>query len=230
MKKILFLVALGCIILSCEKKTEKTMTITGNIKGLKKGTLFFQHFSDSTLVVLDSIQLKGDGAFTFSHEIESPEIFYLHLKKADKNDFNDRITFFGEPGEIRINTSWNTFDVKAKIEGSETHEKLMEFNAMISNFNIKELELSQKALLPEFREDSLALDSLQKLANRNLLGRYRYALNFGMMNGDSYVTPYVMLTDAKEANPKYLDSVYKTLTPEVLDSKYGKLFKEYLKK
>ncbi len=230
MKKILFVLILGLMISSCETETKNTMTVSGNIKGLKKGTLFLQHFSDSTLVVLDSVRMKGDASFTFSHEVESPEIFYLYLEKEDQNDLNDRITFFGEPGEIKINTSWNTFDLNAKIEGSKTHEKLMEFNSMISNFNIKELEITQKAMLPEFREDSIALDSLQKLMDRNLISRYRYALNFGINNGNSYVTPYIMLTEAKDANPKYLDSVYRVLTPEVGASKYGKAFKDYLGK
>nr|WP_299074261.1 DUF4369 domain-containing protein [uncultured Allomuricauda sp.] len=230
MKKILFIVVVGFAILSCEKKTENTMTVSGNIKGLKKGTLFLQHFPDSTLVVLDSLNIKGDGTFTFSHELESPEVFYLYLKKEDNNDINDRITFFGEPGEIFINTSWNTFDTDSEISGSKTHEKMIEFTEMMSNFNIKTLSLIQQGALPEFQEDSIAMDSLQKLSDQNVVNRYRYALNFGLINSDSYVTPYLMLTEAKEANPKYLDSIYNSLTPEVASSKYGMIFKEFLDK
>lgn len=206
------------------------MTVSGNIKGLKKGTLYLQHFPDSTLVVLDSLNIKGDGVFTFSHEVESPEVFYLYLKKEDNNDINDRITFFGEPGEIFINTSWNTFDTDSKISGSNTHEKLIEFTEMISNFNIRSLKLIQQSTLPEFQEDSIALDSILNLSNKNVVSKYRYTINFGLINSNSYVTPYVMLTEGKEANPKYLDSVYNSLTPEVASSKYGKAFKKYLKK
>ncbi|WP_396590373.1 DUF4369 domain-containing protein [Allomuricauda sp. R78024] len=230
MKRILFVLTLGLIIISCQKSTENTMTVSGNIKGLKKGTLFLQHFNDSSLVVLDSLEIQGDGSFSFSHEVESPEIFYLYLDKADNNDVNDRITFFGEPGQITINTSWNTFETNAEVFGSKSHEKLAEFKGMLSNFNIKELELSQQSFLPEIQADSLALDSVQNLISRNILKRYRYTLNFGLNNSDSYVTPYAMLIGANEANPKYLDSIYNSLTPEVAASKYGKDFKEYLKK
>ena len=59
--------------------------------------------------------------------LESPEIFYLYLNKEDHNDVNDRITFFGEPGNIKINTTWNTFDANAKISGSETQKKLEDY-------------------------------------------------------------------------------------------------------
>tara|TARA_R110002012_G_scaffold19465_2_gene70221 strand:- start:1652 stop:2353 length:702 start_codon:yes stop_codon:yes gene_type:complete len=230
MKRILFVLLVGITVLSCKKSTEDTMNVSGNIKGLKKGTLYLQQFKDSTLTVLDSLEIKGDGAFSFSTEVDEPEIFYLYLKKEDNNDINDRITFFGESGNIVINTAWNTFDTDVDISGSKSHEKLLEFHKMASQFNIKELGLVQEASKPEFQEDSLALDSLGRLINQNTINRYRYALNFGLNNGDSYVTPYIMMTEASEANPKYLDSIYKGLTPEVASSKYGKQFKAFLDK
>ncbi|THV57737.1 DUF4369 domain-containing protein [Flagellimonas alvinocaridis] len=230
MKRLLFVLSLGMLVLSCEKNTESTMTISGNVKGLKKGTLYLQQFKDSTLVALDSLEIEGDGAFTFSEELESPDIFYLYLKKQDNNDINDRITFFGEPGQITINTTWKTFDTDPKISGSASHDKFSEFNEMISKFNIRDIALAQQASLPEFQGDSTALDSLQKLADINLVRRYRYALNFGLNNGDSYATPYIMMAEASDANPKYLDSVYNALTPEVATSKYGKVFQDFLSK
>lgn len=228
MKRILFVLLLGMVVFSCGKESENTMTVTGNIKGLKKGTLYLQQFKDSTLTVLDSLEIKGDGNFSFSEEVGNPEIYYLYLKKEDNNDINDRITFFGEAGQITINTSWNTFDTNVDITGSTSHEKLLEFYEMISKFNIKELGLAQQAALPEVQEDSVALDSLQKILDQNTVSRYRYALNFGLNNGDSYATPYLMITEASEANPKYLDSIYNGLSPEVAASKYGKALKELL--
>lgn len=231
MKRIFFILLLGTtIMVSCEKNTENTMVVNGNIKGLKKGVLYLQQFQDSTLVTLDSLEIQGDGKFSFEEEVGTPDIFYLYLKKEDNNDINDRITFFGEAGTITINTSWNTFDTNSKISGSKSHEKLVEFYEMASKFNIKELSLAQQASLPEYREDSLALDSLQRLVDLNTISRYRYALNFGLNNGNSFATPYIMMTEASEANPKYLDSIYRNLSPEVASSKHGKAFKEFLGK
>ena len=66
MKRILFVLLLGMVVFSCGKESENTMTVTGNIKGLKKGTLYLQQFKDSTLTVLDSLEIKGDGNFSFS--------------------------------------------------------------------------------------------------------------------------------------------------------------------
>lgn len=228
MKRILFVLIVGLIVVSCEKSTENTMTLTGNIKGLKKGTLYLQQFQDSTLVNLDSLEIKGDGSFSFAEEVEEPEVFYLYLQKEDNNDINDRITFFGEAGNITINTSWNTFDTNAEISGSKSNDKMVEFYEMASKFNIKELQLAQQASLPEYQNDSTVLDSIARLINQNTINRYRYALNFGLTNGSSYATPYLMITEASEANPKYLDSIYNNLAPEIAASKYGKSLKAFL--
>lgn len=204
------------------------MTVSGNIDGLKKGTLYFQKSQDSALITIDSLEIKGDGNFTFSYEIESPEPFYLYLDKADNNDINDRITFFGEPGEIIINTSWNTFDTKSKISGSKSNDKFKEFQEMLSKFNTRDFALAKASLLPEIQSVQEKVDSIELLRQSNLLSRYKYVLNFGLANPGSYVTPYVTLIEAPDANPKYLDSINNSLTKEVANSKYGKKFNTYL--
>ncbi len=228
-KAILFSLLLALSIVACgDTISENTMIVTGKVKGLKKGTLFLQHIPDSTLVTLDSLQVKGDGSFSFKTELESPEIFYLYLDKKDANDINDRITFFGEPGTITINTAWNTFDTNAKIEGSKTQKKLEEYQKTMSRFNFKNLELMQTAANRQTALDSVQMDSMQQLSNKNVQRGYAFALNFALNNKDSYIAPYIALTEVSDANVIYLDSIYNSLTPEVADSKYGSKLGEYL--
>ncbi|MDO6518820.1 DUF4369 domain-containing protein [Zobellia uliginosa] len=228
MKNIFFLSAITLLLLSCGGPTENTMNVTGNVKGLKKGTLYLQHVPDSVLATIDSLQIDGDGNFSFTTELESPEIFYLYLDKKDANDINDRITFFGEPGTITINTTWNTFDTKAKIEGSETQKKLEEYRQMMSKFNMKTLEIVRLANDPNKVLDSVQLDSMQRLSNRNLQRSYAFSLNYALNNKDSYIAPYIALNEVPDANVKYLDSIYGSLSTEVAESKYGKQLKTYL--
>lgn len=230
MRKIVLL-SLSSILLifSCgESSSENTMTVTGKVKGLKKGTLFLQHVPDSTLITVDSLQVEGDGSFSFSTELESPEIFYLYLNKKDANDINDRITFFGEPGTITINTAWNTFDTNAQIEGSKTQKKLEEYRKTMSRFNKTNLELMQTAANQQTVLDSVQMDSIQRLSNKNVKRGYAFALNFALNNKDSYIAPYIALTEVSDANVIYLDSIYTSLTPEVVESKYGRELGEFL--
>ncbi|NKI27757.1 DUF4369 domain-containing protein [Arenibacter sp. 6A1] len=228
MKKILMAAAIALFISSCGSNAENTMTVTGNVKGLKKGTLYLQHVPDSTLVNIDSLSISGDGKFSFTTTLESPELFYLYLDKKDNNDINDRITFFGEPGTITINTAWNTFDTNAKIEGSKTHEKLKEYQAVMSKFNTKNLDYLRASLDPKNQVNTAVMDSLQDLSDKNVRRGYLFALNFAMNNVDSYIAPYIAIKEVSDANIKYLDSINKSLTPEVAESKYGKELKKYV--
>ncbi|WP_086477448.1 DUF4369 domain-containing protein [Arenibacter amylolyticus] len=228
MKKIFITGLIAAFIASCAGTSENTMTVTGKVKGLKKGTLYLQHIVDTSLVNIDSLTIKGEGNFTFSTEIESPEIFYLYLDKNDNNDINDRITFFGEPGEITINTSWNTFDLNAKVTGSESQDKLSEYQKVMSRFNTKNLEYIRASLNPEYQNDPAKMDSLQDLSDKNVKRGYLFALNFAMNNTDSYVAPYIALKEVSDANIKYLDSINNSLSPSVANSKYGKELKKFI--
>ncbi|NAS11832.1 DUF4369 domain-containing protein [Poritiphilus flavus] len=231
MKKIGFFLMLIVVLYSCgSNSSESSMIVTGNVKGLKKGTLYLQHIPDSVLVTIDSLKIAGDGNFNFEIPLDHAEIFYLYLDKTDNNDINDRITFFGEPGTITINTAWNTFDTKARISGSETHKKLEEYREVMSRFNSKNLEYLQAAFDPEVQQDSLAMDSIQRASDRNLVRGYLYAINFALNNKDSEIAPYIAVKEVPDANAKYLDSVYTVLSPEVADSKYGKELRSYLDK
>ena len=205
------------------------MVVSGQIKGLKKGTLYLQHIPDSTLVNIDSIQIDGSGDFVFETNIKSPEVFYLYLNKKDNNDINDRITFFGAPGVIEVKTKWNTFDSDPVIKGTSTNDTFMEYTEMMSRFNIQDMKLMEKAVKASNENNQVVLDSLQEAADKNALRRYLFVLNFALNNSDSYVAPYVTLNDAPNANVKFLDSIYNKLTPEVATSKYGKELELFIK-
>lgn len=227
MKKILIVALIAAFITSCSGTTENTMNVSGNIKGLKKGMLYLQHIADSSLANIDSLEINGDGNFSFTTELESPEIFYLYLDKKDNNDINDRITFFGEPGNIVINTSWNTFDLNAKISGSESHKKLEEYQKVMSRFNTLDLEYIKSSLDPK-NHNQKAMDSIQDLSDKNLKRGYLFALNYALNNTDSYIAPYIAVKEVADANIKYLDSINNSLSEEVANSKYGKELKKFL--
>ena len=170
------------------------------------------------------------GDFQFTIPLESPEIFYLYLQKEDNNEINDRITFFGEPGKITINTVWNAFDAKAVIEGSEAQKKLEEYRDVMSRFNAENLEQLQVAMDPELLKRPSAIDSLQKANEKNIRRSYLYALNFAMTNTSSHIAPYIALTDVSDAKIRDLDSIFNSLPPEIAQGKYGKALKAHLEK
>ena len=228
MKKLAFILATLLLVISCGTDKKDNLVVTGKVKGLKKGTLYLQHVMDTALVTVDSLEIDGDGSFSLSAQLESPELFYLYLDKKDNNDINDRITFFAEPGTITINTDWNTFDTTAKISGSPSHEKLEEYRKALSTINLRNMEIMLEASQSEKPLDQASIDSLERVSSMNTKRGYAYSINFALNNKDSYIAPYIAAKEIPDANIKYLDSIYNVLTPEVAKSKYGKELKKLL--
>ncbi|MFS4417676.1 DUF4369 domain-containing protein [Maribacter sp. 2307ULW6-5] len=229
MKKNVLPLLILLILGSCaSEKDGDTMYINGNIKGLKKGKLYLQHLRDTLLVTLDSLELKGDGNFSFSTPLESPEVFYLYLDKKDNNDINDRLTFFGERGTIDIRTDWNRFVANAEISGSKTQDKWEEYQRTMSNLNKRGMEIMVQSNQTEVPLTEKEMDSLEMLSIRNMQKGYAFAINFALANRDNHIAPYIALKEIPDANRKYLDSIATSLSPEVARSKYGQELQTYL--
>lgn len=227
-KRILPFLIAAVIIASCT--TEKAnMTVLGTVKGLKKGTLYLQKIQDTSLIVIDSIVVNGDPDFLFSTYLESPEMLYLYLDKKDGNDLNDRIAFFAEPGEIRINTRFDLFDSEYKVSGSSLQDKYEIYKQMMSRFNQKDLELAKANIEARRDEDSVKLGEIIKETNSLFKRRYLYAVNFAMNNKETELAPYIALTEIFDANVTYLDTINNSLTEKVKSSKYGKALDKFIK-
>ncbi len=224
MKKISILLLL-LLAFSCGKK-EHDLTVKGSVKGLKKGIIYLQKISDTMLLAVDSVSIKGDVNFELHSDLDTPEMFYLYLDKNDNSE--DRLSFFANKGVTEIHTTLKNFVYDAKIIGSKQQEVLSEYNKMIKKFNNKSLDL-YKAKFEAFKsEDLVKADSLQLAYDRNNKSKFLYTLNFSMNHLDSEVTPFIALTDLYNSNVKALDTIYNNLDDKVLNSKYGLELKKYI--
>ena len=221
MNKFLSIISVLLILISCAPK-ENQMNLTGNVKGLKKGTLLLQKIEDLSLITVDSVVVKGNSNFSFSEAIVEPELYYLYVKVENGIIRDDRIAFFAEANDITINTSLKNFEMDAKISGSRNQEKFVEYNKIIDRYSDKNLELIEKSFSARQKgEDSLAT-SLEKSQKSIIAKKYLATISFALTNNDYEISPYLMVSHVNNARLKYLDSVYNNLTPKIKDSKYGK--------
>lgn len=228
MKKLGLLLLIIFSVTACSKD-EKNLTINGKIQGLKKGTLYLQKIEDTSLVTLDSVVIKGNENFTFETFIEDPQVLYLYLNKVDHSEFDDRIMFFAEPGEMVVNTTLKNFEKDAIVEGSENQKKFIEYRKMIQQFNSRNLELIQANLQAQKEKNGARIDSTSKEYENLIKRKYLYTVNFAINNKDLELAPYLAISEVYDANIKYLDTIYKVLTPEVKISKYGKSLEDFLR-
>ena len=224
MKKLSILILI-LLAISCGK-TESDLTVKGTVKGLKKGTIYLQKISDTTLLAVDSVSIKGDSNFELHSSLETPEMFYLYLDKNDNSE--NRLPFFADKGVTEIHTTLKGFAYDAKIKGSKQQEVLTEYNKMIRQFNNKSLDLIKANFEAQQERNITKSDSLKEVSEGYNKSRFKYALNFSMNHLDSEVTPYIVLSDMYNANIQALDTIYNNLDDKVLNSKYGMELKKFI--
>ena len=228
MKKLALLLVILISIAACSEK-ESNLVVSGEIKGLKKGTLYLQKIKDTVLVNVDSVLVDGDANFAMETYIESPQIMYLYLEKVDNNQYDDRIDFFADEGQVTISTKLEKFETSANVVGSTNQEKLVEYRKMISRFNDQNLDLIKQSFEAEKAQDEEKLMEIDQKYDRLLKRKYLYTVNFAINNKEHEIAPYLALSEVFDANIKYLDTIYTSLAPKVKKSKYGRELKNFLK-
>ena len=222
MKKEFLIFNLLIITFSCSTDEAK-MTVSGNIEGLKKGTLYLQKQQDSIIVSIDSILMEGNSNFKFEAEINEPDIYFLYLDKNDGDSLNDIITFFGNNGKIKIKTSLKNFDSSYEISGSKNTELLQEYFSIIRKFNLQNLDLLEIFYKAQIENNQTKIDSVNKKIENLIRRKYLYTLNFATNNSEFEISPYLAVSQIADANQEFLLKLYDTLPEKIKNSKYGKI-------
>jgi hypothetical protein len=228
LKSIIGLLSIVVFASCSEKKSTKNFVLTGNIKGLKKGTLYIQRINDTVLVAIDTIKINGDSHFTSEFDIQSPEMLYLFLDRGVSNSVDNNISFFAEKGNMDIQTSLDFFTADVKITGSKNQALYDEYKKVVSRFVDQDLDLIEKrinALKNNKIEEAARIEEEQKGI---LKRKYLYTTNFAVNHADYEVAPYVALAEIYDINLKYMDTIQKSMTPKVAKSLYGKKLNDFI--
>jgi len=221
MKKFFTIILLVLIVACSQEKEQGNMVVQGQIKGLKKGTLYLQKMKDTVIVSVDSIVLFGNDTFKLTDNISSSEMYYLNLD--GKN-----ISFFGEEGIITINDQVDKFGFSAEISGSKNQKIYEDYKKMISKFQGIQLDLLVANLQAQKDKDIKKSDSLRNESERQIRKKYIYTINFALNNPDSEAAAYIALTELVNSNVKFLDSINNTLTDRVKNTLYGKKLENFI--
>lgn len=202
------------------------MTVKVKIENFKKGNVYLQKISDSALINVDSIFVKKNESIILKYNIDSPELFYLNL---DVSDIDNRIEFFGEKGEINIDTSLEKFNSDFKISGSSSDSIYRDYLSVIKKFNNQKLDLIQLSFnltKTELNDSLIKVQNQIKSLNKR---QYLYNLNYTVSNGNSFISPLIAINEFSESGKIVLDTIKNSMSKQVLESKYGKIFSDIVK-
>lgn len=223
MRKSLIAIFSILVFISCtQKKATKSFVLTGNIKGLKKGTLYIQRIKDTALVAIDTIKISGDSHFTSEFDLQSPEMLYLFLDRGVTNSMDNNIAFFAEPGKLNLDTSLDFFTADVTITGSKNQELYDEYRKVVSRYVDQDLDLIEKKFKAIKDKHTDEVNKIEEEQKDVLKRKYLYTTNFAVNHRDYEVAPYVTLAEISDINLKFLDTIQKSMTPKVAKSLYGK--------
>ena len=228
MKKLLFVILSLTILASCENKPETNLQITGNVKGLQKGTLYLRKLGDSTYITIDSMKIDGKSDFESNINLKSPEMLYLFLDRGETNSGDNNLMFFAEPGKINIATELDYFYSKAVVTGSKNNDLYENFKKISSKYNEQQLELTVAKINALKTKQMDLIASIDEKSNAILKRKYLYTINFAVTNKEYEVAPYIALSEINDATIKYLDTIQKSMSPKVAKSRYGVLLTKYV--
>lgn len=225
MKKIIAVLTISILMVACSSKKDGNMIVEGNIKGLKKGTLYLQKMNDTAIVSIDSVKVLGDGNFRLTDNVDSPVMYYLTF---DGNSNDKRILFFGNEGTITIKDNIDTFGFSPEITGSENQLVLNKFSKINNQFKDQRLEFIKQEFEAIKSKDADLIEKVKKDYQRMIRRKYLYTTNFALNNATSEAAPYIALTELYDANIKLLDTINQKLSIEVKKSVYGKRLDTYI--
>ena len=221
--KLLFVL----FLVSCSAP-KKDMQVEVFVKDLKKGTLYLERVQDSILVAVDSVQITKEKPIVLEADLNHPELFYVLLDRNKADNFDNRIPFFGEAGNISIQTTLDGYVTKAEVVGSPTQDIFNSYNKVIRQFNNEEIDLLAAYLQAQISQNSDSLALLEKqsasLAKRKIL----FTANFAVNNNNSVIAPYLALYNLTSGSKTLLDTIDYSMTDDVRNSSYGKQLRDYL--
>ena len=203
------------------------MNVNINIKNFKKGHVYLQKVTDSAIVNIDSIFVKNEKPIIFEYDVDSPELFYVNL---DISKLDNRIEFFGEKGNITIDTSLEKFNSDFKINGSYNDSIYREYLKIIKQFNNKKLDLIELSFNLSKANQVDSLVKVQKNLETLNKSQYLYNLNYVVSNGDKFISPLIAINEFSQASKVIKDTIRKSMSKEVQESKYGKIFEKFVEK
>ncbi len=223
MKKAILLLIVIISIASCNDSSTSNFSVSGTIDGVKVGKIFLQRLQDSTLIDIDSTEFDGNSDYFLQTEIDEPELLYLHLDIKDGKDYNDRIMFFAEDTTMTINSSLKEFETDAVISGSKNQDIYQVFKDNNSKLNKVYTEIVKRSMsLTDATRTPEVTDSIEQAYEKYLTRKILYAINYSQLHKDKEVAPYILVSEASEANPILLDSIYKQMPKKIQTTVYGK--------
>lgn len=125
MKKILLLLSVTALMVSCNKTGESEYTISGTATGIANGQTVILEKQDAEnmgkMIPADTVKIEN-GKFEIKGTVTEPELYFLQVEKM-----NRKIPFILENGDIKIVVDKDSIH-KSTVGGTYNNDELTNYN------------------------------------------------------------------------------------------------------
>lgn len=145
--------------------TGEKVVITGNLQNVPQGVVVLSQFTDSRPKVLDTLEIKSNGDFSFEFDSISAPTFY------ELNLYGQRVVklaLYTEDVDVKFNFSDPN---SLQIEGSKDSKEMLKLEKLMEEYQVKVNQLNERyyeamskndaAVIQQIQMDAMTLESQQ---------------------------------------------------------------------
>jgi len=235
MKRILILLTLVTVLISCNKAGKNEYIISGTVKGIADGKTVVLEKQDvmGQVVPLDTVKVK-DGKFTMTGSAKEPEIMLLQVETTQ-----GKVPFVLENGDINITIDKDSLQ-KSKFSGTYNNDVFTKFNNDLTKFQKefqKKLTSFQNANMAKMNaaqqaKDTITINKLMKEYQGIQKEGMEFYIKFAEGNPKALLS--ALIVDSMLNDPAVdlvrVKKIYAGFSPELKKYKPGKSIQSKLDK
>jgi len=229
MKKILLLLSVVSILISCNKAGSNAFIISGTVKGVDNGKSVTLEVQDATgqLKPVDTVKVQ-DGKFTFKGSAKEPE---MHLIQVEGTQ--GKVPFILENGDIdmvinkdsisitKVSGTYNNDELTAyKEDGMKIQKKMMKFQ----QDNMTKMNEAQQ------KSDTVVMNSLRKEYGKFQEEFTKQSEEYLKTHPKAFISTLILESFFNQMTPDIIKikKYYTALDQTLKDTKTGKSIKSKL--
>jgi thiol-disulfide isomerase/thioredoxin len=235
MKRILMLLTVITVLISCNKAGDNEYIISGTVKGIADGKTVILEKQDGMgqVVPLDTVKVK-DGKFTMTGSAKEPEIMLLQVETTQ-----GKVPFVLENGDIKIIIDKDSLQ-KSKFSGTYNNDVFSKFNDDLTKFQKefqKKLTSFQNANMAKMNaaqeaKDTITINKLMKEYQGIQKEGMEFYVKFAEGNPKALLS--ALIVDSMLNDPAVdlvrVKKIYAGFSPELKKYKPGKSIQSKLDK
>lgn len=231
MKKILLLLSVVAVFISCNKAGKNEFIVTGTIKGIENGKTVTLEVQDDAgqLKPIDTVKIEN-GKFTFKGSAKEPEMHLIQVQNVE-----GKVPFILENGDIDMVINKDSIAI-TKVSGTYNNDELTGYKENGMKIQKKMMKFQKdntpKMNVAQQKNDTVVMNSLRKEYSKFQDEFAKQSEDYLNTHPKAFISALIIEGMFNQMVPDVakIKKYYTALDKEIKGTKHGKAIKSKLDK